>query len=411
MKIIIFNEGEKAGGMDTFIVNLIRYWPEKTDEFLLICNHNHPSIGLFENQSFNNLSIKTHKIPLNWSFLSSLNNILPHLLQRALRQIFRLLLTPVQYTLIKSMLKKEKADVLLSVNGAYPGGETCRLANIAWKRIDNGCSIHNFHNLAIPERPYLLSYDKLIDRLHISATDCFVSVSKYCSHSIKVRTKFKKVKNIKTVPNGIRLADRNSCDLPVRDECRLKSEIPIIVMIARFEAAKGHKFMFEVMQKVVKKVTTVRLVLIGTGTESEIRQINNDIVELGLEANVIQLGNIKNASTRIRGADILVVPSRDFESFGLTALEAMLNKIPVIVSGIGGLPETIGEYEECGYIIPKNNSDLFSEKILYLIDNKDVSTKMGQAGYKRAIEFYDPRLMAQNYRELITEELENLDTN
>ena len=39
MKIIIFTENSRAGGMDSFIKLLIQMWPDRSDDFMLICGH------------------------------------------------------------------------------------------------------------------------------------------------------------------------------------------------------------------------------------------------------------------------------------------------------------------------------------------------------------------------------------
>ena len=41
MKVVIFIENRRFGGMDTFVKNLINSWPVESDEFILICNKTH----------------------------------------------------------------------------------------------------------------------------------------------------------------------------------------------------------------------------------------------------------------------------------------------------------------------------------------------------------------------------------
>ncbi len=44
----------------------------------------------------------------------------------------------------------------------------------------------------------------------------------------------------------------------------------------------------------------------------------------------------------LRKADLFVMPSLDYETFGLTVIESMSFGIPVICSNSGALPETVG---------------------------------------------------------------------
>lgn len=62
------------------------------------------------------------------------------------------------------------------------------------------------------------------------------------------------------------------------------------------------------------------------------------VKELGIESKVIFFGNSSEIDSILRYSDLFILPS-ETESFGLAALEAMANKVPVISSNTGGLPE------------------------------------------------------------------------
>ena len=44
MKICLLTENYYRGGLDTFIINLINGWPDKFDNFTIICNESHPGL-------------------------------------------------------------------------------------------------------------------------------------------------------------------------------------------------------------------------------------------------------------------------------------------------------------------------------------------------------------------------------
>ena len=87
MKIIIFTEKTRFGGLDLFIINLIKNWPNDTDSFTVICNENSPNIAYLNENLPERAELICHSIPLNWSFLSIIIRYLPNILQRILRQI------------------------------------------------------------------------------------------------------------------------------------------------------------------------------------------------------------------------------------------------------------------------------------------------------------------------------------
>ena len=250
MKIVIFTENNKGGGMDTFIASLIKNWPNK-DEFIVICNHNHPGLHYLREIMPKNVEVKTHLLPLNWSFLSNFLKYLPMIIQRMTRQILRPLLAPYQYIKIKQILKKSKADQLISVNGGYPGGETCRLANIAWFSLYKKKSIHNFHNYPVNYRTIFAPYELLIDRkLNDSCSD-IVSVSSDCAESIRIRSIFKNSKKISFIYNGLYNKPKNNITSSVKQKFKLSHDSKIILMIGTFEPRKGHRFLIDAMGEVI----------------------------------------------------------------------------------------------------------------------------------------------------------------
>ena len=101
MKIIFFTENNRAGGMDKFLITLIKNWPNKDDELILICNKNHPGLIDLERDLPNKVLIIKHSIQLNWSFCSPVIEILPKLIQRIFRQMMRILLAPYQFYKIR----------------------------------------------------------------------------------------------------------------------------------------------------------------------------------------------------------------------------------------------------------------------------------------------------------------------
>ena len=65
MKIVIFTENNRGGGMDTFIGSLINNWPEKNDTFIVICNESHPGLTYLEGLLPKNIRLVKHSIKLN----------------------------------------------------------------------------------------------------------------------------------------------------------------------------------------------------------------------------------------------------------------------------------------------------------------------------------------------------------
>ena len=386
--------------MDTFIGSLINNWPEKNDTFMVICNKSHPGLPYLEGLLPKNTQLIKHSIKLNWSIATKFISKLPMLFQRILRQLLRIILSPIQYIQIRSLLSKYDGDRLISVNGSYPGGETCRLANIAWRSIGRPRSIHNVHNYTIKNRRFSF-YQSFIDGQLKDSCKNIISVSKSCADSLRIRDKFKSSNKISFIYNGLSIKLNDTITSNLRETIGIGKNSKLMVMIGTYEERKGHEFLLKAMSYVYQKHVNVHLAIIGSGPTSEISRINQLIEKYTLNKNVHLMGFMENASQMIKSADILLIPSQSFESFGLTAVEGMLNNIPVISTNIGGLPETLGENGVTGLYSSKDNYELFAKNIIYLLNNKGAREQVGINGKLRAEALFSPSVMAKKYKDLV----------
>lgn len=89
-------------------------------------------------------------------------------------------------------------------------------------------------------------------------------------------------------------------------------------------------------------------------------------------------------------SNIFVLTSR-WESFGLTALEAMSHGLPIVVSAVGGLLEIVNK--DCGFLV-KNKEELVVA-LKQLIDNSELSHNLGANGYGRVKQYFQLENMCE----------------
>jgi glycosyltransferase involved in cell wall biosynthesis len=106
--------------------------------------------------------------------------------------------------------------------------------------------------------------------------------------------------------------------------------------------------------------------------------------------------------TYYKSADIYVQPSR-YETFGIAILEAMACGKTVVASNVGGIPFLVID-GETGLLFENGNVRDLAEKILNLLNDKELREKMGKAGKKRAEEFTWDKIAKQTvevYKEIL----------
>ena len=409
MNIIIFTENKSAGGMDTFYENLVKAWPNKDDKIIFICNKGHPGLKFLSNVFPDNSRIVPHSLLLSWD-INWVNNIQIIIIQKIIRKLLKYALLPYQYLSIKKLLKTINADFLISVNGSYPGGITTRLANIAWKSIGKGKSIHSLHGLSLHNdssygfKKSLNIFDKYITVKHISSLSNLVCVSQSCADSLKNYPGYDDKLPAQVIYNGINLEEENKSEstLNLRNNLKLSKDSKILLMLGTYDSNKGHAHLFKAMNIVLNKYPECHLVICGDHRGLEKYLVVKSMENIMSDTkNIHLLDYIPNASSLIKQVDILLIASQITEAFGLTAIEAMKYKKPIISTEIDGLRETVGLDGDAGYCLEKNNYASYADKIIYLLKNPDIRNDMGENGRKRIESKFNSVRMSEEYYALL----------
>lgn len=167
----------------------------------------------------------------------------------------------------------------------------------------------------------------------INQSDVVTSVSQ----NLKERTLelFDIKKEIKVVPNFIDKSKYSTSFTDCQRSLMADDDEKIITHISNFRKVKRIPDVVEVFYRIQKELPA-KLVMVGDGPQKEVAERLCDT--LGIADKVIFLGNSNEIDRILCFSDLFLLPSES-ESFGLAALEAMINKVPVISSNAGGIPE------------------------------------------------------------------------
>lgn len=90
-------------------------------------------------------------------------------------------------------------------------------------------------------------------------------------------------------------------------------------------------------------------------------------------------------------AALFVMPSH-YESFGISAIEAMMFGAPVIATDTSGLTETVGN-DGLGSLVPKGDSQVLAARIIDLMSSKN-GHRANSEGYRSICERFHPERIA-----------------
>lgn len=178
-----------------------------------------------------------------------------------------------------------------------------------------------------------------------------------------------------------------------------ESQIFKIVIISRLEyLKKGQDLVFRAIKNLNNNydIDNVKLDLIGTGSSKDyLIALSN---ELEINGDVSFLGNKSRNYIYecLNNYDLLIQPSR-YEGFGLTVVEAMLARVPVLTSNIDG-PNEILNNGEYGYCFESDNIKDLTRKMKHIIQDYDnVYNSFTNKAYKHAKKNFSMEKTSLNY--------------
>lgn len=238
-----------------------------------------------------------------------------------------------------------------------------------WDQIKQAKKRYNpFRNIII--RHYLKYVDKIFS----------------ASNALKRVLKTNGIKNIETIHNGIDVNDWKINPEKIKafkEKYKLQNK-KIVLFGGRLSNAKGGEQALKATALIKQEVKN--FVLLVAGKKSKyLEEMKGFVKQLKIDKNIIFTGWLerKELIVAYHSADIIAFPSICFETFGMTNLEAMACKKPVVSTSFGG-PSEVVISERTGYLIDSDNIELIAEKIIDLLKNSKLAKEFGEAGYKRA---------------------------
>lgn len=401
MQITLFTENHYRGGVDTFIITLLNNWPEVSDDFTIVCNEDHPGLQDIREKIRRPCKISAHRIT-TYTILAARTrgNKLLNTLRIWLSPLLRYLFLTYTVCKLRPLLCDGQTDRLLIVNGGYPGGDTCRAAGIAWGLYSGKpASIHNFHNLTNPPPTFARLQENAVDALLARHTKAFVTVSQAAAQSMSVRTAIPSEK-VSYIYNGLDSCAESGAYPDLRGELGLAGETPLCLMLGTYQPRKGHKFLLQVFKLVVEQVPQAHFAICGHGSNKEVAAVEKMVEEAGLVGKVSLLGFRTDALKLLQQSDILLVGSQEFESFGLTCVEAMALRIPVVATRVGGLPEVVVD-DDGGFVFERDDVEGFARQVSQLLLDKQLCAEQGKKGFERYMRLFTAQRMAADYARLL----------
>lgn len=180
--------------------------------------------------------------------------------------------------------------------------------------------------------------------------------------------------------------------LPLKMEEKSVLQSKRIVTIGRYSYEKGYDFLLRIWALVEKKYPDWQLNVYGMGDPTPYVKLMD---ELSVDPRRCHLNSsLVDVESEYLRSSILVQPSRT-EGFGLVLVEAMACGLPVVAFDCENGPRSLIEDGEDGFLIPPCDVESFADRLMQLMDDEKLRTKMGEKGLMKSQQYHISKIASQ----------------
>jgi glycosyltransferase involved in cell wall biosynthesis len=181
-------------------------------------------------------------------------------------------------------------------------------------------------------------------------------------------------------------------DFYTHDSIGIPRNRKIVFYSGHMEERKGVRIIINAAIEIIENqhFTNIHFVICGNKFNEADKFLS--LVENSKAKDHITFAGYRNDIPNLmRGSHIGVIASTGWDSFTMSSVEMMASGLPLIVSNLQGLSETVSENEN-GYLIsPGSHTDL-ANRIVEIATNEELAKKFSRASRKRAETYFSKKL-------------------
>jgi glycosyltransferase involved in cell wall biosynthesis len=196
----------------------------------------------------------------------------------------------------------------------------------------------------------------------------------------------------------VRVVHSSSSALPVdpKETAEIRRRLDGRVIVGHVGALdnkqKAQDLIVSVARELEASHSELHFVLVGGGADEEMLKQ----AAAGLR-NLTFTGFVDNVGDYLAAFDIFILPSRH-EGIGSILLDAMDQALPIVATGVGGVPEIVRSGEN-GFLVEVERPDQLRDAILRLAADPPLRARMGACG-RQIAKHFTARTMADKYLEI-----------
>ncbi len=231
-------------------------------------------------------------------------------------------------------------------------------------------------------------------RVYEKNVDCFISPSRFLKN--KIEDWAEAARRIEVLPNFIKTVNAAAGQADEPETTTSLPEKPYFFYAGAISEIKGVGLLLDNFQK---NSYGVPLLLAGDGPQ--LQQYRTAIFSAKTKSNDIHfLGALSREQLHnyLSNALAILVPSRHFENFPYSVLEAFAHGKPVIGSNRGGIPELVNE--DTGWLFEPNQPATLTAAIRTVLAKPEEVLRRGQAARQIVEQRFNPKFHYERLLEI-----------
>jgi glycosyltransferase involved in cell wall biosynthesis len=174
----------------------------------------------------------------------------------------------------------------------------------------------------------------------------------------------------------------------LRASWKLPANARIILAVGRLSKEKGHRVLIDALKLLHSRYSDLHLVIVGDGPER--RRCERQAEAAGIANRVLFTGHQKNTSGYYKLADLFVLPSLS-EGSPNVLLEAMLARLPVVATAVGGVPEMVHDGRSA-LLVKAGDCLELAEAISRVLDQPELAARLRDNACQDVLEHHAPEV-------------------
>lgn len=315
------------------------------------------------------------------------------------------------YHAIKNILKKEEFAVVHT-----HGFKSGLLGRLAAKAMRVPCIVHTFHGHLFHSyyNRFFSTAIVYLERMMGRITHKIITISPEQFEEISGKYAIAKASKISMIRLGIDeqhfFRNVSATQHFFKEKYAFKNEDIHIGIIGRIVQIKNFTLFVDVVESVLKVFPVgVKFYVVGDGILAG--QVQEILVSKNIsisipgkpveDASVVFTSWAPDIARVIQALDIIMLTSYN-EGTPMSLIEAQLCGKPVVATNVGGVSDTFIA-DKTGFLIPAGDADMFSKKLILLIENESMRKDMGNAAVNFAAQNFSKKVEVQKVTDLYME--------